>query len=134
MTDSSPNGRLTAIYELQVETAEKMGNMHGRLCSIEADVSVVREGFVRQGLVLGELQATCATTREQHERRMKRQSDEINSLGGDVKEVTDVTQIGKICREEQERARSKRRDLIRWIIASLIAAGGVAVAIVGGCR
>ncbi len=105
---------LLAIHELQVRTAEDVGEMRGELRSVVADVAMVRDGFQRQGQALGHLQATCAATRSQYERRLKRISSEV----GLVREDT-----GVIHRDDLER--KTKRKLLRWLLA------GVGVIITG---
>jgi hypothetical protein len=105
---------LAAIHTLQVRAAEQVGEIQGRVHNIEADVAVVRESSVQQGLAIAAL--PCAQNRA----RMAKLSEEVHRLGGsltDVREDTDVLHLEDM-----------RRRTVWWTIAK---AAGAVLALAG---
>ena len=105
---------LASIHTLQVRTAEQIGEMQGRVHSIDTEMSAVRQGFVQQGLAIAAL--PCA----QHLSRLTRLSEEVHKLGGsitDVREDTDVLHLEDM-----------RRKTVWWTIAK---AAGAVLALAG---
>ena len=76
--------QLTAIYDRVVETADKVGQLNGRLHSIETEVLGTREAVVKQGLAVAQLQVTCAGRAEHCERRFKRLSEAVGTVREDT--------------------------------------------------
>lgn len=120
---SDPKNGLDAIHTLLVSTAEKIGDMHGRLHHVEADVAAVRVASISQGQVLAQLQQTCASRGVHCERRFKRISQDV----GIVREDTGVIEL--------EQA---RRKTIWWtvakIAAALLALAGLVTGALGALR
>ena len=115
---------LASIHTLQVRTAEQIGEIQGRVHSIEADVSAVRVSSVQQGLAIAAL--PCAANMA----RLARLSEEVHKLGGsltDVREDTDVLHLEDM-----------RRKTIWWTVAkvagAVLALAGLVVGAWGSIR
>lgn len=121
---SNDNGAsIDAIHALLVSTSEKVGDMHGRLHHVEADVQAVRVASIAQGQVLAQLQQTCSQRGVHCELRFKRISQDV----GMVREDTGVIELEQV-----------RRRTIWWTIAkivgALVALAGLATGAIGTLR
>lgn len=116
--------------DLLVSIAEGLGQVRGRIDGVAADVSLIREGYQQQGLVLGQLQKTCAARGAGCAARLARQSEEIARLGGSVEEVEEVSEVLHVA--------DIRRKAIWWTVVkvagALVAMIGIATGAIGAIQ
>jgi hypothetical protein len=101
-----------------------------QLQPVQAGIEVVRVSAVENGLAIARLEATCAgrgaTCGEIHaelRRKQDRHSRELNHLGGDMREVSQVTAVENI-RRQQLRATFRTVWAVGWKVLFALATVG----------
>lgn len=126
MSDDGNHVTLGKIYDLQLQTHDRLGSVEGRLTSIEANVGVMRASGVRVGAAVGKLQADGAATAAlltQHEARLNKISEEV----GVTREVTGQIQLAAV--ETKHKSRWWALAKLGGLLALVAATVGAVVAV-----
>jgi len=126
--DGKNNVSLDTIHALLLGHGTQLGRLDGRLGGIDArleslvsEVATVRQGYVQQGMALGQLQATCLQRGQTCGARLKRISEDVQRVGDDTGRIQLV--------EVQRRVRWSTIAKVGGAIVALVAtvAGVVAI-------